>query len=117
MDHSQLALFLMQVEDLLDDEEQSTSTYLIALAVSQWPNRYVNLPCLHVTGLLQGGLNYFAIHADSQSYEKLTRFDLPCFNHLYEKFEPFWKTRVLARPNEKAKKVRLECRKFMARLV
>jgi DDE superfamily endonuclease len=109
-----LTLFML-LEDLLE-EEPSSSVYLVSLVVSQWPHRYANLPCLHVDSLLKGGLIYFSEHADSQSYEKITRLDLPTFNHLYEKFEPLWESRTIAAPLLKRKnKVRLECRVFTGR--
>jgi DDE superfamily endonuclease len=109
-----LALFLL-LEDLLDEEEATSPIYLISLAVSQWPNRYTDLPCLHVDSLLRGGLNYFAIHADSQSFEKVTRLDLPTFDCLYQQFEPLWLTRKIAQPLLKAKQVRLISRSFSGR--
>jgi hypothetical protein len=89
------ALLLLLLEEIMDDEEKSSIMHVVSLVVHSWPNQYIKLPCLHVSGLLKGGLNHFAEHADSQSYEKITRLNRACFDHLYSKFEPLWRTRAL----------------------
>jgi hypothetical protein len=111
----QKAALLLFVEELLEDEECFSPTLLVSLCVNSWPNRYGYLPSLHVSGLLKGGLNHFAEHADSQSFEKITRLDRGCFDHLYSKFEPFWTTKSLRGDFGKDIYPRLDSRSFTGR--
>jgi hypothetical protein len=107
-------ILLLFLEELMEDEKDST-TYLIGLSVSNWPHRYSELPCLHVTGLLKGGLNYFAKHADSQSFEKITRLNLASFEHVYASFLPLWTSRSLRGNIHRLINPRLDCRAFTGR--
>jgi hypothetical protein len=110
-----MKLLLLMDDFLEEDEDFFTEAHVVALSISQWPCRYFDLPCLHVESLLKGGLNYFESHADSQSFEKLTRLDLESFNYLYSYFEPLWKTKSIRGDFKREITARLTRRKLSGR--